>query len=71
MLNQLKTLRTLTATEQQAIAEAERQYNLFLATLWKLEVNLICGGKEMEKAKANLKEALLSTVRAIVMAMKA
>ena len=70
MLNQLRTLRALTPTEQQAITDAERQYNLFLATVWRLEAELPCNSKELDKAKASLKEALLSTVRSIVLALK-
>jgi len=70
MLKQLKALRVLTPVEQQAITDAERQYNLFLATIWRLESLLPCSSKELDKAKVSLKEALLSTVRSIVLALK-
>lgn len=70
MLNQLKTLRALTPAEQQAITDAERQYNLFLATIWRLEAEFSCNSKELDKAKASLKETLLSTVRSIVLALR-
>ena len=70
MLNQLKTLRTLTEAEKQAIAELERQYNLFLATMWKISAALPCDKKELVKAESNLKDTLFSAVRSIVLAIK-
>lgn len=70
MLQQLKTLRALTEKEKIAITELERQYNLFLATIWKVEADLPCNSKELDKAKESLKDALVTSVRAIVIALR-